>query len=238
MQLEPGDVPPKSGDFILTIGKRRTINSVYLVKTSRSIKRRDPEAAPRQALKCYRSCREEAVLGRRGSDALSLNLEPEDKEVNDKEVRITKRRVHKLLDEWATGAKPRIVPLKGWILEITYSLAVTNTATGEQAAADCTANWAYKRAEMTFYLPALQEMADLDVELVIVHELCHALVNEMREWGTHFNNTDPELPARRHEERVVTELALGFLGTKYRDAKIPAKSPKREIPAPNDKPTA
>jgi hypothetical protein len=152
-------------------------------------------------------------------------LEPkEQKAVKDKQVRETKRRVQKLLQEWATGANPRIVPLKGWILEISYSLAVTNTSTGEQAAADCTANWSYKRAEMTFYLPALAEMADLDIELAIVHELCHALVNEMREWGPHFNNSDPDLPARRHEERVVTELALGFLGTKYKDLKIPQKA--------------
>jgi hypothetical protein len=82
MDLEPGDISPKPGDFVLTIGKRRTVNSVYLVKDSRAVKRRDPAGAPRQALICYRSTRDDATLARRdGATLFHLIWNPRNKKL-------------------------------------------------------------------------------------------------------------------------------------------------------------
>lgn len=63
-------------------------------------------------------------------------------------------------------------------------------------------NWQYGLATVYFNVPAFDEMKDEDIEEVVVHELVHILVNEMRE------------PDMHHEERVVTGLTKAFLWTK------------------------
>lgn len=62
-------------------------------------------------------------------------------------------------------------------------------------------DWRYATCTLQINEPELLEMNKRDAEFVIVHELCHALVNEMREEGID------------HEERVVTGLAKAFLWT-------------------------
>jgi len=73
---------------------------------------------------------------------------------------------------------------------------------GRQVAAKMIARWEYMSAEMHVNLPFIAEMTKDEMEHVIVHELCHALVNEMREEG------------HKHEERVCTRLTQAFLWTK------------------------
>jgi predicted SprT family Zn-dependent metalloprotease len=62
-------------------------------------------------------------------------------------------------------------------------------------------DWRYGTAEIHFNLPAFECMTDDEIESVIIHELCHVLVNEMREGEIH------------HEERVVTQLQKAFCWT-------------------------
>lgn len=56
------------------------------------------------------------------------------------------------------------------------------------------ANWMYAEAKISINLPAFDELDADKIERIVVHELCHILVNEMREGELH------------HEERVVTGL--------------------------------
>jgi hypothetical protein len=63
------------------------------------------------------------------------------------------------------------------------------------------ADWKYATASLHINLDSFSRMGDKDIESVIIHELCHALVNEMREGEMH------------HEERVVTGLAKAFIWT-------------------------
>lgn len=56
------------------------------------------------------------------------------------------------------------------------------------------ANWMYASAKISVNLPAFDDMEPDEIERHVVHELCHILVNEMREGELH------------HEERVVTQL--------------------------------
>lgn len=60
--------------------------------------------------------------------------------------------------------------------------------------ATCDANWMYGTATISVNLPAFAERTPEQIERTVVHELCHILVNEMREGELH------------HEERVVTSL--------------------------------
>lgn len=64
----------------------------------------------------------------------------------------------------------------------------------DQAIATCDANWKYLIVEASFCCDPIGRMADDELERVVVHELLHALVNEMREDGI------------EHEERVVSQL--------------------------------
>jgi hypothetical protein len=65
-------------------------------------------------------------------------------------------------------------------------------------AANLTANWMYAMAKIQINLPALAHLSPDHIERIAVHELCHILVNEMREGELH------------HEERVVTGLTKAF----------------------------
>ncbi|MGH2716473.1 MAG: hypothetical protein ACRDM7_21825 [Thermoleophilaceae bacterium] len=72
-------------------------------------------------------------------------------------------------------------------------------------------SWEYLIATVCFDAPALEDRSAEDLEDVVVHELVHVLVAEMRElvpdkcWrcGTDHTRADG---AERHEERVVTAL--------------------------------
>lgn len=70
--------------------------------------------------------------------------------------------------------------------------------TGEMVPANVTAQWMYADAKININLPAFELIDPGVIERVVVHELCHLLVNEMREGEIH------------HEERVVTQLTKAF----------------------------
>lgn len=46
-------------------------------------------------------------------------------------------------------------------------------------AADTDSKWQYRQARIAFYLPALANHDDSDLESVIVHELVHVMINGM-----------------------------------------------------------
>lgn len=62
-------------------------------------------------------------------------------------------------------------------------------------------DWRYTSCTIDINFPAIRQMNKNDAEKVIIHELCHALVNEMREEGV------------EHEERVATILTNAFTWT-------------------------
>ena len=63
------------------------------------------------------------------------------------------------------------------------------------------ADWRYSTASIYFNIPFLKTLNPETIEAIVVHELCHVLVNEMQKKGKH------------HEERVVTGLTKAFLWT-------------------------
>src|SRR3990167_8555790 len=60
-------------------------------------------------------------------------------------------------------------------------------------------DWKYAQATIQVNLLAMKTMDGDEIERAVVHELCHILVNEMREDEIH------------HEERVVTGLQKAFM---------------------------
>ena len=61
--------------------------------------------------------------------------------------------------------------------------------------------WKYGTAKILFNAPAWKKLDKEAIERAVLHELCHILVNEMREGELH------------HEERVVTGLQKAFMWT-------------------------
>jgi hypothetical protein len=63
--------------------------------------------------------------------------------------------------------------------------------------------WMYSEASLHVNLPSFKGFSKRYIERVIVHELMHVLVNEMREGELH------------HEERVVTQLTKAIFWTVF-----------------------
>ena len=69
--------------------------------------------------------------------------------------------------------------------------------------------WEYMTARINVWLPNAADLPKEQLQYVVVHELCHLLVNEMRgDPARQYTLADLE-----HEERVVTTLAMAFLRT-------------------------
>jgi hypothetical protein len=72
---------------------------------------------------------------------------------------------------------------------------------GNVTVARAWAKWQYLHLVLDINTPALTDLDDEHLEETVVHEFCHALINEMRE----------EDPDGKREERVVTTLAKAFI---------------------------
>ena len=76
----------------------------------------------------------------------------------------------------------------------------------------CYVKWEYRQIRLRVYLESLSQLTDADVQAHIVHELVHALVNEMQEWRHADGRYQPSVDAAaKHEERVVVGLTQAIL---------------------------
>jgi len=75
-------------------------------------------------------------------------------------------------------------------------------------------NWKYMEATLTFNCKALSDQSHEEVEAVVVHELTHILIAELRE------EVDDWLA---HEERTVTMLTRAFLTTRNEALEVNAE---------------
>lgn len=92
----------------------------------------------------------------------------------------------------------------------------------------CRVDWEYLYATIDLYLSNLVGKSDKEIEELVVHELCHILVNEMREFAPEKMEGEELKKAMKHEERVVSCLTNAFLWTKYaHKPKDPGKKNKK-----------
>ncbi len=66
-------------------------------------------------------------------------------------------------------------------------------------AGECHTDWRYQETHIYFAMNRLRKLSKKMIEKVVVHELMHVFLNEMREEGID------------HEERVATSLQKAFL---------------------------
>lgn len=95
----------------------------------------------------------------------------------------------------------KLLKLQNWLIDIDYMKGDGEIGSdGYRTSATCNANWDHLSALICFWPKALRESPKTYIEYVVVHELMHILVNEMRETGI------------KHEERVVAQLAKSAIG--------------------------
>lgn len=102
----------------------------------------------------------------------------------------TKKKLDKLMKKWV----PRCW-LNSWNIKIIDHWNGLPTPKSDYLIyGRCDADWRYANAVLDFDIPACSTLSDFQLERVVIHELIHAVVNEMRE-----KDLD-------HEERVVSHL--------------------------------
>ena len=92
----------------------------------------------------------------------------------------------------------------------------------------CQTRWEYATAWIKVSVPALVGKTDDDIEEMVVHELMHVHVHELRQ--------NPEADWIKHEERVCTLLARSFLATE-REAKEETRKEETKKEEDNTEPT-
>ena len=93
-----------------------------------------------------------------------------------------------------------------WSIEVEYYSAheyFKERGLSEDSLAVCHTNWQYMTATIRVNSDKLEEQKEEDIELIVLHELMHVFLNEMR--------SDEGTNGIEHEERVATVLAKSFL---------------------------
>lgn len=103
------------------------------------------------------------------------------------------------------------LPLDNWKIALIIEEFITSDIKGTtfinpNQVGLCKARWQYMEAEIVVSLRAAAAMDPQDLEEVVVHELVHVFLSEMREKGM------------EHEERVASMLATALIFTKERSA--------------------
>lgn len=152
--------------------------------------------------------------------------------IGDKDFKTQRRRVQALLDKWLQP-----LGLLWWKIDVTWDKATICDDKGpdrEHCLAHVHVQWEYLQAAITFHLFKILDENDENLERIVVHELCHILVKEMRAPIAPSDEVNDEW--RKHEERVVSALASAFLWTRRDGERAGEKSaqpaPRKRISKP------
>jgi len=110
-----------------------------------------------------------------------------------------KEKIKEIFEKWSY-----LLGLRWWEVALTFSKEKSdfNKDDGSRVLAKTWSDWRYMKATILINYREIKLLDLEEIEKIIVHELCHVLVNEMREGDI------------SHEERVVTTLTKAFLWTK------------------------
>jgi hypothetical protein len=116
--------------------------------------------------------------------------------MTDREAKLQKRRIKRQMGRWFN-----VLGLGYWSrVDVGYSTD-TRVEGGHSVPATTWVRWEYLTAGITFHLPEIAKLDDRDVELVVLHELCHLLIEE----GVRSKGAEQE-----RIEKLATQLSLAF----------------------------
>jgi predicted metallopeptidase len=118
--------------------------------------------------------------------------------LTEKDLTKYKRTVERVLNKWV-----KLLGLDRCTLTIEFSDESKTSEEGMSVIAETSASWQYNAAYIIFYLANFNKVKPDRIEMAIIHELIHILVNEMRNYSA-SDGTE-------HEERVVCSLTDAVL---------------------------
>ena len=124
------------------------------------------------------------------------------------------KRIEALRDRWIEP-----LGLGDWAVTITYfrkgktyrTLLNLPESGCAESLATCQCNWQYKQAWIGVNTPEWQGLSDFRAEAILVHELCHMLLDSLAR--------APEDDKQAHLESTCTALANAFVWTRKAAAK-------------------
>lgn len=117
--------------------------------------------------------------------------------MNDKEYRLLKKKIEKLTIKWR-----ELLWLNNYRLH--HSWARERKDGASNCGAEVEMRWQYLEADFTWYLPALNDLKDDELEDCVVHEFCHILVDPLMHEDTEHG--------KMIYERVTTTLQRAISG--------------------------
>ncbi len=126
--------------------------------------------------------------------------------LNKKDYKKEQDRIKVLVSKWEP-----ILGLSDW--KIKYVFTLESDSWDIRTAGRASVDWQYKLAYITFYCNETATLDIVELEWMVVHEMCHVIVNEMRAMtkDSHLNQSYFIDGWIMHEERVCTELANSFI---------------------------
>jgi hypothetical protein len=129
--------------------------------------------------------------------------------MTDKEFAIQKSRIQKLKKKWHNS-----LGLLWWKVDYVYyrdeKIDGEHCEAGWSVTANCSVKWEYRDAKIRFDMQSVSGLTDEELEKVYVHECCHIIVNQMREWAPEHIPEDRQKIGMKSEEAVVTALENAF----------------------------
>lgn len=122
---------------------------------------------------------------------------------------VAKEKLEFLVDEWVHR-----LGMGGWDWNIVYF--GTPCIGSPDTVARINSSFAYEYGNLEFFLPVAEKSDDDYLEYAVVHELCHAMVNQMSRCSTKPHHVD-------NEEIVVTRLAKALIRVKYSSKSLAKK---------------
>lgn len=126
--------------------------------------------------------------------------------MTDAEYKALKSKLHRMALEWSER-----IGLGWWKLKFVWCRDGINDSKVPNAAAATDVQWPYLEAAIRFDMPLLADKDqfedDAALEMLVLHELTHVLVNELR---CDECQHDEKKDVMHHEERVVTTVAKAF----------------------------
>jgi hypothetical protein len=100
-----------------------------------------------------------------------------------------------------------LLPLGLWDISISFEDVPPEEGKRLRSTAFIECQWEYQLINVAFNNAFILEHSPAEVFETCLHELCHALVSEMRMYSSEASQDHKIM----HEERVVTGLTLGFM---------------------------
>lgn len=120
-------------------------------------------------------------------------------------VKQQKKRITPLVREWRER-----LGLTNWNLTHHYhdgTFHLDDGSNSDQAVGACFSRWQYQTIKLDFNAQQTARFDDDELREIVIHELMHAMVNEMRDPYTEWTKE-----RSAHEERVVTMLTNAIIG--------------------------